>query len=262
MDKIGKYLKVWWLMSRNSFISVLYSKIAFLVFLFGKLLKFGFFLAFLLFLVKASNGFLGYTGNQAVFFFLSYSLVDIIAQFLFREVYRFRPLIVSGDFDLVLVKPINALFRVLMGGADVIDLVTIPPLIFALFFVGRMLAPTTVGVVIYILLIFNGLLIATSFYIAVLAIGVITLEVDNIVMMYRDFSSLGRFPVDIYREPLRTIITYLIPVGIMITFPAQVLMGLATTWGVMFAFAIGLIFINLSIRFWSFALTRYTSASS
>jgi len=40
------------------------------------------------------------------------------AQLLFRDVYRFRPKVVSGDFDLILVKPINPLFRVLLGGAD------------------------------------------------------------------------------------------------------------------------------------------------
>ena len=54
-------------------------------------------------------------------------LIDVISQFLFREVYRFRPLVVSGEFDLVLVKPVSSLFRSLAGGADVIDLITIPP---------------------------------------------------------------------------------------------------------------------------------------
>ena len=39
------------------------------------------------------------------FFYLSFSLVDTIAQLFFREVYRFRPLIVSGDFDLPSSNP-------------------------------------------------------------------------------------------------------------------------------------------------------------
>ena len=185
-----------------------------------------------------------------------------MAQFLFREAYRFRPLVVSGDFDLILVKPVNALFRVLMGGADVLDLITIPPIIFAVYYVGRLLSPTTAHTVLFLLLIINGLLIATAFHIAVLALGIITLEVDHTIMIYRDITNLGRFPVDIYKQPLQGILTYLIPVGIMVTLPAKALMGLVTPWGIVSSFVLGIVAIILSLRFWSFALTKYSSASS
>jgi ABC-2 type transport system permease protein len=249
-------------MSRNSFLSVFYVKIALLIFLTGKILKFVFFLLFLYFLVRGTNGLSGYNLDQTIFFFLTFNLIDVIAQFLFREVYRFRGLIVTGDFDLVLLKPINPLFRVLMGGADVIDLITIPPLIFAVFHFGSLLNPSLLNVALYILLILNGLFIAMSFYIAALSLGIITLEFDNTIMLFRDLTSLGRFPIEIYREPLRSTLTYLIPVGIMITLPAKVMMGLATPLGIVISFAVGLIFYLLSMSFWNFALKRYTSASS
>ena len=185
-----------------------------------------------------------------------------MAQFLFREVYRFRPLIVSGSFDLVLVKPVNALFRVLMGGADVLDLIMIPPIIFAVYYVGRLLSPTTSQTVLFLLLIINSLFIATAFHIVVLALGIITLEIDHTIMIYRDITNLGRFPVDIYRQPLQGILTYLIPVGIMITLPAKALMGLVSPSGVLLSFVIGTVAVLVAIRLWNFALTKYTSASS
>ena len=56
------------------------------------------------------NTLAGYTGTQVIFFFLTFNIIDVTSQFLFREVYRFRPMIVSGDFDFVLVNTIlNAL---------------------------------------------------------------------------------------------------------------------------------------------------------
>ena len=169
---------------------------------------------------------------------------------------------VSGNLDLVLIKPINALFRSLMGGADIIDLIMIPPLLFAIVYVGKTLNPSMLQTAFYILLVLNGLVISTAFHIAVLAMAVITLEIDHSIMIYRDIVNLGRFPVDIYREPLRGILTFLIPVGIMITLPAKALMGLVSPVGVLGSLILGSVLIYLSINFWNYALKKYTSASS
>lgn len=262
MKSLLRYIKVWWLMSKNSFVSVFYSKLSLVLFLIAKTLRFVFFFMFIFFLLKGTNSLAGYNLNQTVFFFLTFNLVDITAQFLFREVYRFRPQVILGGLDLTLTKPISALFRSLMGGADVIDLITIPPLIFAIIYVGRLLNPSLLHTAYYLLLIVNGLLIAMAFYIAVLGLGIITLEIDHMVMIYRDVTNLGRFPVDIYRQPLQGILTYLIPVGIMITLPAKALMGLVSPLGVLSSLLVGMAAVFLSIQFWNYALTKYTSASS
>ncbi|MFZ5932936.1 MAG: ABC-2 family transporter protein [Patescibacteria group bacterium] len=249
-------------MSRNSFVAVLSQRVSAAIFITGKLLRFGFFLAFLYFLLRGTNTLAGYNFSQTVFFFLTFNLIDITAQFLFREVYRFRPLVISGSFDMVLAKPISPLFRSLLGGADILDLTTIPPLILVIYLVGRSLAPLPLQVFYFLLLVFNGLMLATAFHIAVISLGIITLEIDRTIMIYWDLTNLGRLPVDIYKEPLRGILTYLIPVGIMITLPAKALMGLVSLAGVLASFAIGVVAVFLSIKFWNFALTKYTSASS
>jgi len=241
---------------------VLGQKLAIMFFLTGKIMRFVFFFGFLFFLIVGTKTLVGYDSNQVIFFFLTFNFVDVVAQFFFREVYRFRPKIVSGDFDLTLIKPINPLFQSLAGGADVMDLVTIPPLLFAVFYVGSLLNPSLLHVAFYVLLLLNSLLIATAFHILVLALGIITMEVDHTIMIYRDLTSLGRFPVDIYRQPLQGFLTYLVPVGLMITLPAKALMGLVSLPGVLASFGLGLTAVFVSLRFWNFALKKYTSASS
>ena len=262
IKKILYYLKIWWMMSKNSFIAVFYSKAALLIFLTGKILRFSFLLIFLFFLLKGTDNLAGYSLNQTVFFFLTFTLIDTVSQFFFREVYRFRPQLVSGDFDLVLAKPINSLFRSLMGGADVIDLITLPPLIYAVVYVGSLLSPGILEIAFYIVLLLNGMLIATAFHIAVLALGILTTEIDHTVMIYRDLVSMGRFPVDIYKEPVKGILTYLIPVAAMVTLPAKILMGLVSPVGLLTSLFIGVASVFIATRFWQFALRYYTSASS
>jgi ABC-2 type transport system permease protein len=262
MKKLKKYLKIWWIMSRNSFVMVISQKLSLSVFLIGKIFRFVFFFLFLFFILKGSGTLAGYTGTQVIFFFLTFNVIDIISQFLFREVYRFRPMIVNGDFDFVLAKPINPLFRALLGGADVIDLITIPPIIIATIYFGSLLKPNFTEMVLYFALLLNGFLIATAFHIVILSLAIITTEIDHMVMIYRDITSLGRLPVDIYKQPLQMFLTYLIPVGIMITLPAKAAMGVLAPWGIVAAFVVGILSIIISLRFWNYALTKYTSASS
>ena len=242
--------------------SVSSQRISFLIFLVGKTLRFGIFVVFLVFLVNGVNDVAGYDTNQVVFFFLTFNLIDIFSQFLFREVYRFRPQVVSGSFDLILSKPQSALVRVLVGGADPIDLVTLPPLIIFTIVVGRTFDPTAFEVLVYIGLLANGLLIAAAFHIAVLAIGIRTLEIDHTIMIYRDLVNLGRFPIDIYKEPLRAILTYIIPVSIMISVPSEYLIGSLSGAYLIVAFLISAVFFGLSLKFWKSSLSFYTSASS
>lgn len=260
--RLKKYIKIWWRMSVNSFSAVLGQKLALSFFLIGKVLRFTLFFFFLYFFLKGTGGLSGYTSNQIIFFFLTFNLIDVTTQFLFREVYNFRSMIIKGDFDLVLVKPISALFRALMGGADIIDLVTIPPLVILTVIYGSALHPTLGGVIMYIFLLINGFLIATAFHIAILAFAIVTLEIDHAVMIYRDLTGLGRIPIEIYKEPLRGFLTYFIPVGIMVSVPAKALMGLVTPFGILLAFIVGIVFVLLALRFWKYALTKYTSASS
>lgn len=262
MKILKRYLKIWWMLTRNSFSIVLGHRGSLLIFFTGKILRFTFFLIFLFFLIEGAKNLAGYSANQVIFFFLTFNVVDVLSQFLFREVYRFRSKVISGDFDLTLVKPLNPLFISLMGGADIVDFFTILPLAWLIIHFGSLLDPSIVAVGFYLLLIVNSILIASAFYITVISFGIITLEIDHTVMIFRDLESLARFPVDIYGKPLQVVLTYLVPIGIMITVPAKALMGLISPWGVVGSFVIGIAAMYVSLRFWNFALTKYTSASS
>lgn len=256
------YFRLWKMMTKNSFLVMMSQKLLFFMFLTGKVLRFIFFLMFLYFLVSGTGSVAGYSAQEMIFFYLTFNLVDVLGQFLYREVYRFRPLLVSGDFDLVLTKPMNPLFRVLMGGSDVIDLTTLPFLLWAVIYVGGKFDPTMSEVLVYVVLILNGLIIATAFHIATLAMGMRTLEIDHTVMIYRDVLNLGKLPVDIYKEPLRAILTFVVPVGIMVTLPAKTFLGFSGGVVVFIAFVVSGLSIVFALKFWRYSLRYYTSASS
>lgn len=263
MKKIFKrYTKIYLLMARYAFVSWLSKRSTLVIFLIGKLIRYSFYFIFLYFLVMKSDGIMGYSPNQIIFFTLTFLLIDVLSQFLFRNVYTFRQLVIKGDLDLILVKPVNPLFRILFGGSDLIDFITIPPIIFIVGYYGLLLEPTFIHFLYYIILLINGLIISGAFHIFVLGFGVITTEVDHMVMIFRDVSSMARFPVDIYKEPIKSLLTFVVPIGIMATLPAKALYGMVGFFGTLSALVFGISMFYLSIKFWNFSLKKYTSASS
>jgi len=258
-----KTLKIIWKYSLNSLQMVSTNKSIFLIFFVSKLVRYGTFLAFLYFLFNGVDSIGGFNRGQMLLFYLVFNVIDTTAQLLFREVYRFRPLIVTGGLDLILTKPINPLIRVLLGGPDLIDLGLLLIIVVATVYVTQLyFSPSFSEILLFILLIINSLVIAAAFHIVVLSLGILSTSVDHLIMIYRDLTSLMRIPVDIFASPLRIVLTFIIPIGIMFTFPAKVLFGLLNWQNVLVSFIFGALSFWVALNLWKNSLRQYQSASS
>lgn len=263
VSRIKRYLKVWWVLTLGATQIAFISRFGALLFLLGKIIRFLFFFLFLFIIATRTRLLGGYTLAQMLLFYFTFNFIDSLTQFFLREVYRFRQHIVSGYFDHYLTKPLPVLLRSLFGGSDALDIPMLFIFIIALFITAQHVGhATALSTVLYIVLLGNSFLIALSFHIFVLSLGILTTEVDNAIMVYRDLTQMGRIPIDIYQEPLRSILTFIIPVGMMMTVPAKVFMQITSVSILMSAFAVSLILFFLSIQTWHFALRSYTSASS
>lgn len=258
-----KEIKVFLRYCKISLEQSLFNRAAVVFLLLGKVLRIGLFVLFLSFLFQGTKSLAGYDKSQIILFYLTFNIVDSLSAMLFREVYRFRDYVSLGNLDLILIKPVNPLVRVLLGGVDVFDFVVLVMIcVFTAFFVRANFAPSVGSVLLFLALLLNGLLIATAFHIFVVGLGVITTSIDQLVMIYRDVSSMARIPVDLYVEPIRAILTFLIPLGIMMTFPAKALLNILSPNLAIVSFAIAAASFFLSIEFWKHALREYQSASS
>lgn len=258
-----RYYRIWLILATNAIQTSLYSRFNAFILIFGKLLRFGMFFFFLFIIGSRTKIISGYSLQQIIFFYLTYQLIDTIPQMLMREVYKFRGYVVRGDFDYFLAKPFSPLFRALFGGPDILDVpMTIISLV-AIFYTTASIGTLSVfNVVSYFVLVGNAIIIAISFHIFVVAMGVITTEVDNAIMLYRDITQMGRLPIDIYKEPLRGFLTFIVPVTIMMTVPAKAMLGLLSFPFMLLAFFISGLFFSLSVISWKKALQEYSSASS
>lgn len=230
------------------------------LFIAGKLLRFGGFILFLVILQQRLDRVAGYTFSQLLIFFLIFNFFDLFGQIFFRGIYWFRNKVVSGDFDLYLIKPVSPLFQILTGHTDILD---IPLLVIVIvMLVGQPISLSWWQVLGFGVVCVSAMVIITAIHVVVAALGVLTTEVDHTIMIYRDLSQMARWPVDIYTDTIKGLLTFAVPVALAFTFPAKALLGLLqpvviilTLWG-------SLIFFWLALKLWYYALNQYASASS
>src|SRR4051812_26464577 len=90
-------------------------------YLLGKLTRAAFFLIFLVAIFKHTDALVGYTLEQAALFFLTFNIVDIVAQLFFRGIYGIRSIVRDGELDFFLIQPLNVLYRVSFNTVDFLD---------------------------------------------------------------------------------------------------------------------------------------------
>jgi len=251
--------QIFFLFAKNSMRVTTQGRLGLFIFMVGKLLRFGFMFFLLFFIFQRTKILKGYTFQQAALFYMIFNLIDTISQLLFREVYRFRALVVSGSLDLILLKPYHPFLRILLGGVDILDLFLLIPYLIIAVIVSTHGHFVFLHFISFFLLFCNAIWIATSFHILVLAFGILSSEVDHTILIYRDMTSLGRFPMAIYKEPIRSFFTFIIPVGIMTSFPPQALLGTLSPTGFMSAFVLSSILFFMAMKLWIFALKKYQS---
>lgn len=260
--RLHVYWTVWVTIAQYALAETFLNRWTNLLFLTGKTVRFGMLLFFLFFIRNSVQSFSGYTPDQIVIFFLTYQFVDTLSQVFYRGVYEFSWRVRSGELDFYLSKPMAPLFRILTGKPDFIDVIFfIPTTALSLYIMRDVLMTASLTALLgYGLLLINAFLIATAFHILILAFGIITVEVDNVVMLYRDINVMTRFPVTIYSEPLRSVLLFVVPVGLMNSIPAQFLLGGQLSVTLWLACILGFGFFFLSLKIWGYAVKQYTGA--
>ncbi len=259
-----RIVRIWLGLAKIAAQSQLLTSSSGMLFIIGKIVRFLFFFVFIFSVISKGGSLAGYTSSQVIFFFLVFNIIDTVVQFLFRGVYAFRPLVISGNYDLDLLKPLPSFFRPIFGWTDILDLITLVPLLgFTIFYIfSHQLFSGLVNFLIFFLLIFNSILVGFAFHLFICAICVLTTEIDHLVWIYRDLTAMARFPTDIYGKGIRVVLTFVIPVIVLITVPAKALMGLLSPFWILASFIVGILSVVFSLKFWSWSLKRYTSASS
>jgi ABC-2 type transport system permease protein len=261
--EIRRHARLWLRTASMSMQAQLTYRLGSVGFLIGKAIRMAFFFAFVAAVFDHVQTIAGYTLLETALFFLTFNIVDMAAQIFFRGVYNARRTVSEGDFDFYLIQPCSPLLRMVCSSVDVLDVITLVPVLVMTAVVLKRLPPLgwERGLE-YAALTANAVALVFAVHVAVAALTVRTQELENAIWIYRDVMFMGRFPVDVYASPVRWALTFGVPIAVMTSFPAKAFLGrLSLAWAA-YAFGLTLAALAASLAFWRSSVARYTSSSS
>jgi ABC-2 type transport system permease protein len=169
-----------------------------------------------------------------------------------------------GTFDFVLLKPADAQFLVSTTKFDVFRIVDVCAGVtlayFAFMRMGRV--PSLWNIISTLIMLVAATVVLYSIWILVISAAFWVVKVDNLAYLFSSVFDFARWPVTIFKGIWRLLFTFVIPIGIMTTYPAEALLGTLTLQLFVGTLVGALIFSSVARFVWTRALGHYTSASS
>lgn len=170
----------------------------------------------------------------------------------------------TGALDFVLLKPADAQFLVSTARFEpwraVDALAGLAVIVYAFTQLGH--APPAAGLAVAAVLLVVAVALLYSVWILVVAASFWVVKVDNLSYLLNSLFDVGRWPVSFLPRALRLTFTFVFPLALMVTYPAEALLGRLHTRTAALAVLGGVAFTWLARLVWTRAIRSYTSASS
>jgi ABC-2 type transport system permease protein len=170
----------------------------------------------------------------------------------------------KGTLDFVLLKPADAQFLVSTAkfepqrAIDMLAGVGIVAWAFALMHT----TPGVAAVAVAVVLLASSIAVLYSLWILVVALAFWVVRLDNLSYLFMSLFDFGRWPIGIFKGFVRLVFTFVIPIALMTTYPAEALLGRLSARTAVLGILGSIAFTLLGRFVWTRALGRYTSASS
>jgi ABC-2 type transport system permease protein len=269
MSGLARYLRLSLALARFSLARELAFRGNFVVKIIVELLWLGILLTFYGLIFKQTSVVADWSESQYLFFVGCYFALEGLIETLFLEnCNEFADLVRSGDLDFFLLQPIDEQFLITCRK---IDWSTAPNIFLGAAVMG--LALHRLGwtfdagqVALFVLLFGCGTMMAYSFLVLLTATSVWLVRNQSLFEMWWLVTSLMRYPREVFQvgwaTPLGWVFTFLVPVMLVVSVPAETMVRALTPGFAFFMCATALVLLGVSRRVFRTALRRYRSASS
>ena len=169
----------------------------------------------------------------------------------------------TGALDLMLLKPVDAQLLVSLRKIEVApSFALVSALLVGTVALSMSGWPHPSQVALALLLFAAGVGAIYSMWLLAICLSFHFVRVDNLRFLLWSITDAGRWPIDVFEGPIRFLLTAVVPVALITSFPAQALQGQASPRLVGTALLVSGAFLLGSRWAWRRSLAAYTSASS
>jgi ABC-2 type transport system permease protein len=262
-----RYLEIYWLMIRNSLIREMNFKANFILWMFVELLWFVGQMVFIQVIFQYVDAIGDWSKWEVVLLVGTHQLIgQIYHAFFYVNVANLPELVRTGRLDLMLLLPVDAQFAVSTRQFGLDNLVNafvgVAIVVFSLFKLGIVPAPTRVALYACAVVLGIGIHYAVMFSLATISFWII--RAQGLIYGYFNFFNIARYPDVVFRGVFKVIFSYAIPVIIVANVPTRLLTRAFESpyHGFLQLAGVSILVVCATRLFWRFALRRYSSASS
>lgn len=207
----------------------------------------------------------GWSKGESLVFLAVFGIVlGILRLFFDQSFMRFCADVHTGAFDLALVRPVDPRIALSFRGLALQQTGQI------LFNIGLLvwvfwsgMAETTWWAILgFALLLAMGIVVGYCLWFALTLLVFWAPAIEHFGYLYGVLVSVVRFPLDIYGRMARNMLLTLLPLGLLVTVPAEFLLGAGTVSGLVITALLTTVIFFTTQWWWRFALRHYASASS
>ena len=265
----ARYLRLWLSFARFSLVRELAFRTNFLVKITVEILWLSILLLFYHTVFQQTSVVANWSQGEYLFFVGCYFTMGGLVETLFLEnCNEFADLVRSGDLDFHLLKPIDEQFLITCRK---IDWGTAPNVLMGLGVMLMSLARMhwtfdPLRVAVFLITFACGTAIAYSFMLLLTSLSVWMVRNQSLMEMWWLFSSLARYPKEIFlgtwAEPIGVFFTFVLPILLVVNVPANAMVRVLDPGMIVFTLAATAAVVWASRRFFQHALRSYRSASS
>ncbi len=198
---------------------------------------------------------------------ISFSVINIgfsSAEFIGRGFDRFKKLIKSGTFDLLLIKPRNIYLQII-GSNIAYEKIgrVIGTVIILIYAISKSDTIVMSRVWIIAIMCLSSIIIFLSLFIIGAAITFYTIEGLEVVNIFTDGSKeMGQYPIGIFNDVVLKFFTYIIPIACINYYPLLYLLGKSNSIISIISPLLGMLIIVPAVLIFNYSLKHYQGTGS
>jgi len=170
----------------------------------------------------------------------------------------------KGTLDFVLLKPADAQFLVSTARFSPWRATAIVNalVVFAIAFhrLGR--PPSLVGIALALVMLVVAVAVLYALWILTVSAAFYVVRVDNLTFLFGSIFDFARWPASVFRGAVAFVFTFVIPLALMTTYPAEAMLGRLEPYKLALSLGAAVVLSAIARRVWLHSIARYTSASS
>lgn len=209
----------------------------------------------------------GWSFSEVAFLYGTIHIAFSISEALVRGFDSFSGLVMSGNFDRILVRPRSTALQVLGSKFEFtrIGRLIQGVLIFSWAIQNFDVQWTALKFICAFGMIIGGVFIFSGLFIIFATFSFWTIQGLEIANIFTDGGrEMSQYPLSIYAKPVQKFFTYVVPFALVNIYPLNFILERPRYTHILYAFIpyVGILFIFPALLFWSFGVKRYKSTGS